>query len=391
MSWNEPPDGRDDKQGDKKGRDPWDRNNEGPPDLDEIVKKMQDGFGGLFGKRSTSRGGSGRSGGSGANTSALWLLAILALAVLGAYNMTHQIDQQERGIVKRFGRYNTTLQPGLRFTLPAPIDEVVRVNVGKVRDIEHRASMLTQDENIVDVKVAVQWRINDPFNYLFNVKDPNGTLRQATESAVRSVIGKSELDFVLTEGRSEIASRQRELIQKIMNEDYAAGILIVTVAMQSAKPPDAVKAAFNDAIKAREDEQRLVNEAEAYYNDIIPRARGNAARVLEEANGYKESVIAHAEGDASRFEQLLTEYKRAPAITRKRLYLEAMESVLANTGKVLIDTDAGNSLMYLPIDKLLQNRGGGATGMPRQMDGGTATRNPQDQPERNSNRTREAR
>jgi len=212
--------------------------------------------------------------------------------------------------------------------------------------------MLTQDENIVDVEVAVQWRIGSATNFLFNVYDPFPTLRQVTESAVREVIGKSELDFVLTEGRSEIAQKIQILIQDVL-DDYESGIYISSVEMQPAKPPEEVKAAFDDAIKAREDEQRLVNEAEAYRNDIIPKARGAAARLREESNGYKARVIAKAEGEASRFEQLLTEYKRAPEVTRERLYIDAIESVFSNTNKVLIDNENGNSLMYLPIDRLI--------------------------------------
>jgi membrane protease subunit HflK len=214
--------------------------------------------------------------------------------------------------------------------------------------------MLTQDENIVDVEVAVQWRISEPDDFLFNVAQPDDTLRQVAESAVRSVIGKSTLDFVLTEGRSDVAQNQESLMQQILT-DYDAGVLIVKVDMQIAKPPEEVKAAFDDAIKAREDEQRLVNEAEAYRNEILPQARGQAARILEQANGYKARVIAESEGNAARFEQLLTEYERAPSVTRERLYLETMESVLSGTNKVMIDAEGNNSLMYLPIDKLLEN------------------------------------
>jgi membrane protease subunit HflK len=267
--------------------------------------------------------------------------------------MTYLIDQQQKGVVLRFGKHVSTLDPGLNIRLPRPIEVVKKVNVGQVRSITHKASMLTQDENIVDVEVAVQWRIGSATDFLFNVFDPFPTLRQVTESAVREVIGKSELDFVLTEGRSEIAQKIQILIQDVL-DDYESGIYISSVEMQPAKPPEEVKAAFDDAIKAREDEQRLVNEAEAYRNDIIPKARGSAARLREESNGYKARVIAKAEGEASRFEQLLTEYKRAPRVTRERLYLDAIESVFSNTNKVLIDNDNGNSLMYLPIDRLIE-------------------------------------
>lgn len=354
MGWNEPPDNR--------GQDPWGNRgrDDGPPDLDDIVRKMQEGFGGIFGKKASGPKKE-RKG-----FPFTWLIIVVVLVLLLLVDITYLIDQQERGVVLRFGRYEKTLQPGLNFVYPSLIDRVITVNVGQVRSITHKASMLTQDENIVDVEVAVQWRISDPADFIFNVKDPALTLRQVTESAVRAVIGQSKLDYVLTEGRSEIAQQQQELMQKILIDDYKSGILIVTVEMQPAKPPEDVKAAFDDAIKAREDEQRLVNEAEAYRNDILPRARGAAARVREEANAYKASVIARSEGDASRFSQLLAEYERAPEITRKRLYLESIESVLSGTNKVLLDAEGGNSLMYLPLDKLIQPRGTSSMGLPRE-------------------------
>ena len=356
MAWNEPPE--------NKGQDPWGNRGrgEGPPDLDDIVRKMQEGFGGIFGKKPSGP----KNDRKGFPFS--WLIVVVVLVLLLLVDITYLVDQQERGVVMRFGRYEKTLQPGLNFVFPSLIDKVVTVNVGQVRSITHKASMLTQDENIVDVEVAVQWRINDPAAFIFNVKDPALTLRQVTESAVRAVIGQSELDYVLTEGRSEIAQQQQQLMQDILADDYKSGILIVTVEMQPAKPPEDVKAAFDDAIKAREDEQRLVNEAEAYRNDILPRARGGAARVREEANGYKASVIAKSEGDAARFDQLLTEYELAPEITRKRLYLESMESVLSSTNKVLLDAEGGNSLMYLPLDKLIQPRSSSSQNLSRALD-----------------------
>ncbi len=356
MAWNEPPE--------NKGQDPWGNRGrgEGPPDLDDIVRKMQEGFGGIFGKKPSGP----KNDRKGFPFS--WLIVVVVLVLLLLVDITYLVDQQERGVVLRFGRYEKTLQPGLNFVFPSLIDKVVIVNVGQVRSITHKASMLTQDENIVDVEVAVQWRINDPAEFIFNVKDPALTLRQVTESAVRAVIGQSELDYVLTEGRSEIAQQQQQLMQDILADDYKSGILIVTVEMQPAKPPEDVKAAFDDAIKAREDEQRLVNEAEAYRNDILPRARGGAARVREEANGYKASVIAKSEGDAARFDQLLTEYELAPEITRKRLYLESMESVLSSTNKVLLDAEGGNSLMYLPLDKLIQPRNSSSQNLSRALD-----------------------
>ncbi len=348
MGWNEPPDGN-------KGKDPWGNrgDGDGPPDLDEIVRKMQKGFGGMFGSKKPST----------MNNNAGFPVFLAVILLLGwlAYDMTYLIDEQERGVVLRFGQHVDTLEPGLRVRLPRPVEIVQKVNIGQVRSITHKALMLTQDENIVDVEVAVQWRINDPTQYLFNVFAPAATLRQVTESVVREVIGKSKLDFVLTEGRSQIAEQIKTIIQQTLDDDnatddYESGIYISSVETQPAKPPDEVKAAFDDAIKAREDEQRVVNEAEAYRNDIIPKARGSAARLREEATAYKARVIAKAEGEASRFEQLLTEYQRAPEVTRERLYLDAIESVLTNTNKVLIDGDNSNSLMYLPIDKLMEQR-----------------------------------
>ena len=342
MGWNEPPGGN-------KGKDPWGNrgNDEGPPDMDEIFRRMQRGFGGLFGNKPSGVGG----GQSPMN----WLIISIVLVALLIYLMSYAIDEQERGVVLRFGEYVTTLQPGLNVRMPPPIEKVIRINVGQVRTLTHKASMLTQDENIVDVEVAVQWQISDPADFIFNVNAPPATLRQVAESAVRRVIGKNKLDFVLTEGRGQITQDQQKVMQEILN-GYEAGILVVTVEMQPAKPPEQVKAAFDDAIKAREDEQRLVNEAEAYANEIIPKARGAAARLREESNAYKTKVIAKAEGEASRFVQLLTEYERAPAITRERLYLDSIEAVMSGTNKVMIDADGSNSLMYLPIDQLLKNR-----------------------------------
>lgn len=346
MGWNEPSGGNNDK-------DPWGRGGRGngdrPPDLDEIIRKMQEGLGGIFGRRPSG-------GGRGANDNLPFaMLTVLALLVVWLlYSVTYTIDQQERGVVLRFGEYHKTMQPGLNFALPSFIDRVERINVDQVRSFEHNASMLTQDENIVDVVIAVQWRIAEPTDYLFNVAQPDLNLSQVAESAVRSVIGKSTLDFVLTEGRSDVAQAQEGLLQQILTT-YNAGILIVDLNMQIAKPPEAVKDAFDDAIKAGQDEQRLVNEAEAYRNEILPQARGQAARIREQANGYKARVIAEAEGNAARFEQLLTEYERAPAVTRERLYLDTMESVLSRTTKVLIDADGNNNLIYLPIDKLIES------------------------------------
>jgi len=381
MSWNEP-------SGGNKGKDPWGNrgNGDGPPDLDEIVRKMQESIGGIFGRKPK---GIGRRGGG---SPFIWTFILIAIIAIVVVDMTYFVDQQERGVVMRFGQYIKTMQPGLNFALPSAIDKVERINVGQVRNFTHTATMLTQDENIVDIEVAIQWQISEPYDYLFNIVDPALTLLSVTESAVRSVIGKSVLDFVLTEGRSQIAQDQEALIQDILN-DYQSGMSISKVEMQFARPPDPVKAAFDDAIKAREDEQRLVNEAEAYRNEILPQARGQAARIMEQSNGYKSRVISEAEGDASRFVQVLTEYERAPAVTRERLYLDAIESVMSSTSKVLIDSKGNNSLMYIPIDKLLENsRGRAGVKNSQFQDSNTAPNtSSQDLYDRADNRSREVR
>jgi len=221
--------------------------------------------------------------------------------------------------------------------------------------VPREALMLTKDENIVDVRLAVQYQVKDAKQFLFNVVNPAGTLKQVTESAERGVIGSSKMDFVLTEGRSEIVAQIKQEIQEIMDA-YQSGILVTSVNLQDAQPPEPVQAAFEDAIKAREDKQRLINEAEAYSNDVVPKARGAAARKLQEAEGYKEQVIAQAEGEAARFTDLLAEYEKAPEVTRKRLYIEAMQSVLSKTNTIMVDVKGGNNLLYLPLDKMTRQQ-----------------------------------
>ncbi len=352
MGWNEP--------GGNGSKDPWgNRNNQdGPPDLDEVVRKIQDKMGGLFGGKG---GGSGSSSASGPGNTAIIIVVVLAALAYLAYDMGHIIQTGERGVVLRFGAFQKILEPGLNILLPRPIEKVEKINVDQIRTVTHKATMLTQDENIVDIEMAVQYRIKDAYDYQFKVLAPDAALRSATESAVREVIGKSKMDFVLTEGRSQIAAGIKVLIQEIL-DSYSAGLVITSVNMQPSKPPEQVKSAFDDAIKAREDEQRLINEAEAYRNEIIPKARGGAARQREEANAYKSQVIARAEGDASRFTQLLKEYQKAPEVTRQRLYLDTVESVLSNTNKVLLDAKGGNNLMYLPLDKLIEKSGRSGSG-----------------------------
>jgi modulator of FtsH protease HflK len=349
MAWNEPGGG---------GKDPWRGRNgdQGPPDLDEIVRKMQDKFGSLFGGGKKGGGGSGSSVGK-PSPFAIGLIAAIAL-VVWLLSGIYIVNPAERGVVLRFGEYTRTTMPGPHWRIPWPIEQVQKVDVDQIRAVPHRALMLTQDENIVVVDLAVQYLVKDARDYLFNVRNPDTTLREVAESAIREIVGKSSLDFVLTEGRAEVAASALEVMQANLDQ-YVSGLQITTVNLQDAQPPDEVQNAFEDAIRAREDEQRLKNEAEAYANEIIPRARGAAARQLEEAAAYRDSVIAQAEGESARFVALLTEYQRAPDVTRERLYLETMEHILANSSKVLVDVKGGNNLMYLPLDRLIQQQPGG--------------------------------
>jgi membrane protease subunit HflK len=343
MAWNEP------GGGDNKPKDPWGGGDQGPPDLDEALKKLQDKLGGIFGG-GKSRGGSGSGGGSAgfpAGMVAVLLgLAVVVWAMLGWY----QVDQQERAVVLRFGKYHDTVQPGLHWNPPL-IDEVINVNTTKVRAVSFREIMLTQDENIVEVKMSVQYVIDDPTSFVLKVLEPEISLQHAAQSALRHVVGGTGMDMVLTGGRAKIAVDVDERLQTYLNL-YETGIRVSKVTVDDSKPPSQVQAAFDDVIKAREDEERVKNEAQAYANGIVPEARGGAQRVLEEALAYKQQVIANAEGEAQRFTKLLEEYAKAPEVTRERLYLDAVQSVLSNNNKVMIDVDGGNNMMYLPLDKL---------------------------------------
>jgi membrane protease subunit HflK len=347
MAWNEP--------GGSGNKDPWGnrKNEQGPPDLDEIIKKLQNKFSGLFG----GGGGGGRRRTSGGGFG----LGFIAAVVLVVWTLSgiYIVDEGKQGVVLQFGAFHAITNPGPhwypRFIQSVEIVDVEQVRSVNLGSIPDEALMLTQDENIIDIKFTVQYKVKDAREYLFNVRDPDATLSQATESAMREIVGKNKLDFVITEGRTEVAARVEKLLQDVL-DGYATGILVVKLNMQNAQPPQQVQAAFDDAIKAREDEQRQINEAEAYSNDIIPRARGTAARRIQEAEAYREEIIRKAEGESDRFLKVLSEYSKAPEVTRERLYLEAMESVLANSNKVMVDVKEGGSLMYLPIDKLMQSQ-----------------------------------
>ncbi|MEW7982403.1 MAG: FtsH protease activity modulator HflK [gamma proteobacterium symbiont of Phacoides pectinatus] len=349
MAWNEP-------GGDNK--DPWSGKggDQGPPDLDEVVKKMQERLGGLFGGRGGGNGngnGGAPGGGSGGGMKGLGALIALAALLFLAFKSFYIIAPAERGVVLRFGDFKEVTLPGPHLLIPL-VDRVIPVNVDQISSFRHKAAMLTRDENIVDIELTVQSKVENPEDYLFQDQTPNKTIRDATETAVRENIGKSKLDFILTEGRASVADAIKVRIQELINQ-YNTGLRVTSVNTLPAKPPEEVKGAFDDAIKAREDKAKVESQAQAYANEVVPKARGAAARRVEDAKAYKESVIAQAEGDTSRFLAILTEYHKAPEVTRQRLYLDTVEEVMGKSRKVIVDAEGGNSLMYLPLDKLIQS------------------------------------
>ncbi|MCH1580640.1 MAG: FtsH protease activity modulator HflK [Luminiphilus sp.] len=357
MSWNEP------GGGNNGPRDPWGGGNQGPPDLDEAFKKLQQSIAGLFGGGGR-RGGGGPAKGGASNA----LVGVVLGGVLAVWGLMgfYQLDEQERAVVLRFGEYHATLTPGLQWNPPL-IDEVITVNTTKVRAAGLREVMLTQDENIVEVSMSVQYVISDPRDFVLQVRDPEVSLQHAAQSALRHVVGDTTMDLVLTEGRAAIGFEVRDRLQQYLN-DYTTGIQVSKINIDESKPPAQVQGAFDDVIKAREDEERVKNEAQSYANGIVPEARGGAQRMLEESNAYRDQVIARADGEAQRFNQLLTEYRKAPQVTRERLYIDSVQSVYANTNKVMVDVDGGNNVLYLPLDKMVPNAGqprsnGGRSGM----------------------------
>ena len=340
---------------------------EGPPDLEELWRNFNRKLEGLFGRR----GGGGDDRPPGGNASrniggAGLLAALIVIVWLGSG--LYIVPEGQRGVVLRFGKFVETTMPGPRWHLPYPMESAEVVNLLGVRTVEvgyrnnvkskvlKESLMLTDDENIIDVQFAVQYVLKSPNDYLFNSRDPDESVLQAAETAVREVVGKSSMDFVLYEGRAEVASRAHKLMQEILDR-YGTGISISKVTMQNAQPPEQVQAAFDDAVRAGQDRERQKNEGQAYANDVIPKARGMAARLNEEAEGYKQRVMEQAEGDASRFRQIVVEYAKAPQVTRDRLYIEAMQQILQNSSKVLVDQKGGSNLLYLPLDKLMQLTG----------------------------------
>jgi len=344
--------------------------NEGPPDLDEMWRNFNRKLNSLFGKRG---GGSPDSGeppnlrqlGGGAG--------LIALVVLVAWLASgfYIVVEGQRGVVLTFGKFSEVTQSGLRWRFPYPIQshEIVDLTGRRTVEVGYRNNvktkvlreslMLTDDENIIDIQFAVQYILKDPVAYLFNNRRPEDTVLQAAETAIREIVGKSKMDFALYEGREQMADGAQKLMQDILDR-YKTGILISNVTVQNAQPPEQVQAAFDDAVRAKQDLERQKNEGQAYYNDVVPKARGTASRLHEEANGYRARVIANAEGEASRFRQVLVEYNKAPQVTRERMYLDMVQQILQSVSKVLIDAKAGSNLLYLPLDKVLQMSAAGA-------------------------------
>ncbi|MBI1906217.1 MAG: FtsH protease activity modulator HflK [Rhodocyclales bacterium] len=363
----------DDKRGDKGRGD-----NQGPPDLEEVWRDFNQRLSGMFGNKDRGTGGRGTGGGGpqfpqfsfrqfGGGIGVLLLLLLGVWLASGFYT----VNANERGVVLRFGKLVETTEPGLRWRFPAPVETHEIVDLSGVRTVEvgyrgsernkqlREALMLTEDANIINIQFAVQYILKSPEDYLFNNRDPEDSVIQAAETAMREIVGKNRMDFVLYEGREAMASNSQQMLQAILDR-YQTGILISRVTMQNAQPPEQVQAAFDDAVKAGQDRERLRNEGEAYRNDIVPRARGAAARLLEEANAYRERVVANAEGEASRFNQVYAEYSRAPVVTRERLYLETMQQVLGSTSKIMVNNErGGGNVLLMPLDRLLQ---GGAAG-----------------------------
>jgi membrane protease subunit HflK len=352
MAWNESGGG---------DKDPWGNrgnNNDGPPDLDEAIRKLQGQLAGMFGG---GGGGNGSKGGSGNGLSmgSIGLIIILALGLYG-FAGVYQVDQQERGVVFRFGSMLPgEVGPGLHWNPPL-IDQVDLVNVTQVQSHSHQALMLTEDENIVDVSLTVQWVIDSAPNFLVNVREPRDSLAQATESALRHVVGSASMDQVITDGREAIAIEVQDRLQSYLRS-YGAGIDVTKVNIDRSAPPVQVQDAFNDVQKAKEDRQKFINQATAYAQQVVPEARGRAQRQLEEAQGYRDRVIARSEGEAERFEKLLAEYSQAKQVTRDRLYIDAMQNVFSNSSKVMVDIEGGNNMMYLPLDKIGQGTISGAS------------------------------
>lgn len=337
MAWNEP--------GGNGPRDPWrGGSDQGPPDLDEMLRKLKRQFGG---------GGAGRGGPNIPLSGGLVVAALIVVMAVTAFSGFYRVEEAEQAVVLRFGKYHETKNAGLRWNVPV-VDSVLKANTQLISSHSHKAHMLTADQNIVDVRIEVQYLIRDPRNYFLEIRNPEEALHQATESALRHAVGGEVLNAVMTERRVEVVAIVKQRIQEHL-DNYRSGIKVQEVNIQDAHPPQAVKLAFDDVIKAKEDKARFINEAEAYKNQVIPEALGKRERILAEANAYRQEVIDRSQGEVERFEKVLAEYQLAPEVTRQRLYLETMEQVFGSTTKVMMDLEGSNNVVYLPLDRMLTN------------------------------------
>jgi len=367
MAWNES----------GNGKDPWKRNDDEPNDLDQIIQNWQKRLSAILGG---GGGGGGRSGSGSGGSFFLLFLLVGAWIVTGFY----RVDEAERGVVQRFGAYTETTMPGLHWHIPYPMEIVNKINANEVANYKYNTEMLTADQQYVFIDMTVQYRRTDPVKYSFEVELPEETLQDVTESALREVVGTSELEVLIAARRDEIATRTKDVLQSTL-DSYGAGLTITSISLETVNYPQAVQSSVDDAQKARNDSERYVLEADAYARDIIPKARGDAARVLEDARAYRDRVIADAEGEAGRFEALLTEYQKAPEVTRERLYIDAIEEVYGRSNKVFLDAEGSGNLLYLPIDQLMQQGNRPATN-----DGNRASDSPSPQQQRDDALTESA-
>ena len=353
MAWNEPG-----------GKDPWGNNDRGngnknrgnqPPDLDEALKQFMDKLNGLFGGKKP------RNNAPQSNSGLMAIIAGIVVVVL-LIQSVYTLDEQERGVLLRLGEYQETTMPGLRFKIPF-LDEVIPVNTTRVRTLEIRERMLTEDENIVEVELNAQYRVSDPVAFALRIQQPERSLQMAAQSALRHHVGSASMDEVLTSGRVQLAADVEVRLQEYLDR-YSTGMVLTNVNVKDARPPEQVRAAFDDVQVAKLDKERMTNEAEAYANAVVPEARGQAQRQLEEASAYKQKVVSRAQGEADRFDRLYTEYRKAPKVTRERLYIDAVSEVYTNASKVLVDVKGGNNMMYLPLDKIVQNLPSAASNKP---------------------------
>lgn len=376
MAWNEPD--NDDRQ-----NDPWGsrsgRKDQGPPDIDKVLADLMKRFSGLFGGRRKGSGG-GSNGSAGGSVTGIIAILLIGAGLIWVGSGFYTLDEQERGVVLRLGRaQEAVVMPGLHWNPPL-IDDVIPVNVTRVYDRSFANTMLTQDDNIVDIAMTVQYVITDARKYVLEVEDPEVSLQEAAESAIRHVVGGSPMDEVISTGRELLAQDAHDRLQRYLDM-YGTGITVSQFNIAQSLPPQQVRAAFDDVIKAREDNQSYQNEARRYSNQVVPEARGFARRQLEEANAYKEQVVAEAQGEASRFEQLLVEYQKAPEVTRERMYIDTLQSVMMNSSKVMIDVEGGNNMMYLPLDQILQNsrRNSGSVSVTELESAASRTQSPESQ------------